>query len=159
MPLKGHLRKLLFGSEKEAERAPGKHASKALHRAAASLLVEAAILDGDFDEAERRRILNLCEKRFSLTPEDATALVEAAEAEQADSIDSYIFTREIRAHFDAAERVEMIDMLWDVVFADGAVHDYEADLMRRITGLLYVSDRENGEARKRALQRAGLPDA
>jgi uncharacterized tellurite resistance protein B-like protein len=47
-------------------------------------------------------------------------------------------------------------MLWEVAYADGTLHDYEASLLRRITGLLYVSDRESGEARKRVLARLGL---
>jgi len=51
----------------------------------------------------------------------------------------------------------VIEMLWEVAYADGQLHDYEANLLRRITGLLYVSDRESGEARKRVLARLGLP--
>jgi uncharacterized tellurite resistance protein B-like protein len=47
-------------------------------------------------------------------------------------------------------------MMWEVAYADGALHDYEASLLRRVTGLLYVSDRESGEARKRVLARLGL---
>ena len=47
-------------------------------------------------------------------------------------------------------------MLWEVAYADGELHDYEANLMRRVTGLLFVSDQESGEARKRALERLGL---
>ena len=47
-------------------------------------------------------------------------------------------------------------MLWDVAYADGELHDLEASLLRRIGGLLYVSDRERGEARKRVLARRGL---
>ena len=47
-------------------------------------------------------------------------------------------------------------MLWEVVYADGELHDYEASLLRRIAGLLYVPDRESGEARKRVLARLGV---
>jgi uncharacterized tellurite resistance protein B-like protein len=61
------------------------------------------------------------------------------------------FIRRIRDGFDHDERVEMVEMLWRVVYADGVVHDHEANLLRRVAGLLYVSDRESGEARKRAI--------
>ena len=44
----------------------------------------------------------------------------------------------------------MMEMLWEVAYADGELHDYEANLMRQVTGLLYVTDRESGDARKRA---------
>ena len=47
-------------------------------------------------------------------------------------------------------------MLWEVAYADGALHDYESNLMRRLAGLLHVSDRDSGEARKRAIERLGI---
>jgi uncharacterized tellurite resistance protein B-like protein len=49
--------------------------------------------------------------------------------------------------------VDLIEMVWEVAYADGELHDYEANLLRRLGGLLYVSDRERGEARKRVLAR------
>jgi uncharacterized tellurite resistance protein B-like protein len=66
------------------------------------------------------------------------------------------FTTAIKDGFEPAERVELIEMLWEVVYADGQLHDYEASLLRRIAGLLYVSDRNSGEARKRVLARLGM---
>jgi uncharacterized tellurite resistance protein B-like protein len=65
-------------------------------------------------------------------------------------------TRAIVDRFDEAERVGMIEMLWEVVYADGRVDDYEANLLRRVGGLIYVSDRDRGEARKRVEARLGL---
>ena len=47
-------------------------------------------------------------------------------------------------------------MLWEVAYADGALHDYEASLLRRVAGLLYVSDRDNGEARLRVMAKLGI---
>ena len=54
------------------------------------------------------------------------------------------------------ERVKIIEMLWEVAYADGVVHHYEANLIRRINGLLYVSDRDSGAARKRVAARLGI---
>ena len=59
----------------------------------------------------------------------------------------------MRNHFSEEERVKMIEMLWEVVYADGDLDDFEANMMRSVTGLLYVSDRESGDARKRVLAR------
>jgi uncharacterized tellurite resistance protein B-like protein len=50
----------------------------------------------------------------------------------------------------------IIEMLWEVVYADGVLHDYEANLLRRIGGLIYVSDRDRGAARKRVMKRLGI---
>ena len=49
-----------------------------------------------------------------------------------------------------------MEMLWEVAYADGTLHDYEANLLRRLTALIHVTDRESGQARKRALAKLGL---
>ena len=61
----------------------------------------------------------------------------------------------IKDRFPHEERLELMEMLWEVAYADGVLHDFEASLMRRISGLIYVSDRDSGAARKRALARLG----
>ncbi len=119
--------------------------------AAAALLVEAAWRDQDFDETERRHIVDLVSGRFGLTREEAETLVAAAEQEVHGATQILPFTRAIKDRFSHVERIEMIEMLWQVVYADGVLHDHEAALMRQIGGLVYVSDRERGAARKRAL--------
>ena len=125
--------------------------------AAAALLVEAASMDSEFGAAERTKINELLQSHFGLEAEEASALLAEAERAAAESIQWQGFTQAIKDGFAPAERVEVIEMLWEVAYADGQLHDYEASLLRRITGLLYVSDRESGEARKRVLARLGLP--
>ena len=56
----------------------------------------------------------------------------------------------IKDAYDQEERVKLIELLWEVVLDDEEVHDYEASLIRRLCGLLYVSGRESAEARNRA---------
>ena len=125
----------------------------ALHLAAAALLAEVALGDGDFDDAERRAINSIVGKRFGLSETQAKALVEAAEQAAKDATHLLRFTRVIKDNFTDSERVELIEMIWEVVYADGVLHDYEDSLLRRIAGLIYVSDRDRGDARKRALAR------
>lgn len=126
-----------------------------LQVAAAALLVEAARLDDHFHDQEWTTICTLVQDRFALTGEEAEALVEEAEREVAESVELYSFARIVKDRFDPAERVQLIEMLWEVVYADGTLHHYEANLLRRIAGLIYVSDRESGSARKRVLNRLG----
>ena len=57
----------------------------------------------------------------------------------------------------AEGRVGILEPLWEVAYADGQLHVYEASLLRRVAGLLYVSDRESGEARLRVMAKLGLP--
>lgn len=148
------LKSLLFGGEDDAA-GVGHHADSQLHRAAAGLLVEAALLDGHFHDAERARIAALLTTRFELSRDAADSLIASAEAAAAENVEIYTITRTVRDHFDQAERVRMIEMLWEVAYADGELDDYESNMMRRVTGLLYVTDQESGAARKRVLARRG----
>lgn len=132
------------------------HSFEEKQLAAAALMVEAARLDDDFDAAERARIETLLQKQFSLKPAEASELLSAGEKASSDSVEWQGFTRAIKDGFEPEERVALIEMLWEVAYADGELHDYEASLIRRITGLLYVSDRDSGEARKRVRTRLGI---
>jgi uncharacterized tellurite resistance protein B-like protein len=148
------LHRLLTGGALQAQ--PAAHSFEERQLAAAALMVEAATMDDAFDAAERERITSLVQTRFGLSPEDARDLVTEAEHAAAASIEWHGFTRAIKEGFDHAERLQLIEMLWEVAYADGELHDYEASLLRRIAGLLYVSDRDSGEARKRVVARLGL---
>jgi uncharacterized tellurite resistance protein B-like protein len=119
--------------------------------AAAALLIEAASVDGGFSEHERQRIERLLAERFGLGAADARELVAHAEAEA--GTDWHGYTRVLKENYDHDGRIAVVEMLWEIVLADGTVHDYEASLMRRVPALLYVADRENAEARARAASR------
>ena len=148
------LQRLLTGRPPEAS--PAAHSFEERQLAAAALLVEAATMDSSFDAAERGRIAELVQERFALGADEAADLIAEAERAVATSVQWHGFTSAIKDGFDHAERVALIEMLWEVAYADGRLHDYEASLLRRMAGLLYVSDRESGEARKRVLARLGL---
>jgi len=142
--------KQIFGEGDRATHARGRHSVDELHLAAAVLLVEAARMDDSVGDEEREVIVALVRGRFALDDEAVAAVVDLADQVADDAVELSRFTRCLRDGFDHDERIEMIEMLWRVVYADGAVHDHEANLLRRVAGLLYVSDRESGEARKRA---------
>jgi uncharacterized tellurite resistance protein B-like protein len=127
-----------------------------LQLAVAGLLVEAAHQDGRFGEDERKTIQALLQSRLNLAPGDTDALIEVAEERVGRSSDLWSFAQVVKNRYDAAERIRMLEMLWEVVYADGVLDDFEASLMRRIAGLLYVSDADSGAARKRVLDRLGL---
>ncbi|KZD09081.1 tellurite resistance TerB family protein [Oceanibaculum pacificum] len=130
-----------------------------LHLAAAGLLVEAATADDSYGATERATIATLCRERFGLSAAEAEELVAEAEEQAKDTNELYGFTRTVREQMPPEERVQIIEMLWELVYADGTLHDYEANLLRRICGLIYVPDRDSGAARKRAMAKLGLADA
>ena len=148
------IRRLLSSQPTLAQ--AGSHSFEERQLAAAALMVEAAAMDDAFDADERVRIGRLIQNRFWLSAAEAADLVAQAEQAASASVEWHSFTRAIKDGFDHDERVELIEMLWEVAYADRRLHDYEASLLRRVAGLLYVSDRDSGEARKRVLARLGL---
>ncbi|MCF6196239.1 MAG: TerB family tellurite resistance protein [Emcibacter sp.] len=122
--------------------------------AAAVLMVEVAAGDGQISRVERERILSLLENRLGLSAEEALELFVEAIATHDESNHMLNFTRKIKDHFDAAGREKILELLWEVVFADGEEDAYESNLLRRVAGLLYVTDRKNGEIRKMVKARA-----
>ncbi len=123
--------------------------------AAATLLVKAASIDESFDAAEREVIEGLLRRRFDIDAGEIDELMSLAEEAVDRSTQMLPFTRTIKDLFSYDERVEMLEMLWEVVYADGVVDMYESNLMRRIAGLIYVEDRDSGAARRRVIERLG----
>lgn len=150
------LKELFAGSE--TARSTGSTGAEAFHVAAAALLVEAAHLDAHYGAVERETILKVLTNRFDLSGEDAQALVASGEDAQEQAVELYGFTKKIKEALAPEERTAIIEMMWEVAYADGVLHDYEAHLVRRVAGLIYVTDRDRGEARKRVLERLGLGD-
>jgi len=150
------IRQLFQQNQDSDAAAPGAHPHEEVRLAAAALLVEAASLDGSFDDDERQAVARTLRDHFGLNEEELATLMTAAEARQAASNQLLDFTRAIKAHYSPEERIEIIEMLWEVAYADGVLHDYEASLLRRVGGLIYVPDRERGAARQRVLARLGI---
>ncbi len=143
--------KTLFATVEVRDAGPADDAD--LRLAAAALLVEAALGDGTFEGAEREVIGARLSDTFTLEADEARDLIAEAEAAVGDGHQLLPYTRVIKDRFDEKERIRLVEMLWEVVYADGQAHDYEANLLRRIAGLIYVADRDSGAARKRVLAR------
>lgn len=130
-----------------------RHDADQLQLAAAALMVQAARMDGTFDSVERETIRNSLERHFRLSPADAEEMIEESRENVDEATELYGVVRVIRDHLAPEDRVAIIEMLWEVAYADGEVDDYEANLVRRVAGLLYVPDRDAGAARKRVAER------
>lgn len=124
--------------------------------AAAALLVEAAMLDEKFDAAERQAVTRILTAHFELNEAACADLIAAAEEAHTEANHLLRYTRTIKDEYEPEDRIELIEMLWEVAYADGVLHDYEANLLRRVGGLIYVSDKDRGAAQKRVLARLGI---
>ncbi|MEX0758205.1 MAG: TerB family tellurite resistance protein [Tistlia sp.] len=153
------LKALLSDRPDRAGAAGGAGGSESdLHRAAAALLAEAAIMDGSIDAGERQAIAASLAQRFGLPQAEAVAMVARASEAASEHVEIYGMARQLKDGLDHDGRLALIEDLWEVVYADGELHDHEASLMRRVAGLLYVSDQESGAVRKRVLSRLGVED-
>lgn len=139
--------------------APAAGAPDELQLALAALLVEAGCSGDRFDARERRVVARLLERRFNLSAEGARTLLAAGECEARRSAELFRFTRIVNERLTHEQRIELVEMLWEVAYADGVLDQYEDSLLRRIGGLVYVSDHERGLARRRVVARSGLDPA
>jgi uncharacterized tellurite resistance protein B-like protein len=126
-----------------------------LQVAVAVLLVEAARMDDRFEATERAAIERLLAAKFALSPESTKTLLAHAEDLAARSNQLHPFTRLAVERMDPKERIRLIEMLWEVAYADGVLDPEEDALLRRVAGLVYVSDADRVAARQRVLARMG----
>src|SRR5512136_178683 len=100
-----------------------------LRLAAAALLVHAGVIDGNFDNDERRKLHVLLQERFDLGDDEARRLIRHAEDREREAVDLYRFTSILCAELDQDGRKRIIEMLWEIVMADGVVHEFESNLV------------------------------
>jgi len=124
-----------------------------LELAVAALLIEAGRMDDKFDERERATIERLLAERFELSPDEVSDLMEAAEQAVAQSTQFFPFTQQIVKRISPDERAQIVEMMWEVAYADGVLDPQEDALLRRIAGLIHVPDQDRGLARQRALEK------
>jgi uncharacterized tellurite resistance protein B-like protein len=124
-----------------------------LRMAVAVLLLEAAHRDDQFGAEERGVIERLLTETFALSKDECDELLSIGHAEMSRMVQLHPYTHAVFEQMDPAERIQLIEMLWEVVYADGVLDSEEDALIRRIAGLIYVEDRDRVLARKRVLER------
>ncbi len=107
--------------------------------AACALFVEMARIDEKFTEAEMNTILSIVQDRYGLSREHADALVAEADKELDKSVDLWQFARLINENYSIDEKIEIIEILWRMVFVDGKMDRYEHYLMNKLKNLLRLS--------------------
>ena len=117
------------------------------------LMIEAAYTDGQVDKTELNKIKSSLINVFGEDPKEVDMLLEKAEINKNNSKSLHYYTSHINKYFDGKDKLLLIEALWEIVLSDGEIHDYESNLIRRLSGLLYISDVNSGNARKRALDK------
>lgn len=116
--------------------------------AAAALAFHVIAVDGIVEDAEKARLRDVLADRFELDPGQTAALVEAARKSSLEAVDLYTFTSVLNRRLDADGRARIVEMLWEMVYADGTVHEFEDNALWRIAELLHVPSRERIRLRK-----------
>lgn len=127
-----------------------------LARLVAALMVEAAASDGEIASEETELIFDSVRTQFALTDSQMRSILDEAVSQSAERIELHSLMRRLREHADYEERIGVLEMVWMVVLADGRLDQIEAQLMRRLAGLLFVSDVDSGLAAKTAKSRLGI---
>ena len=132
--------KKIFGSEPQAEGLL--NVREPLDLAIAALLIELSRADFSESASELDAIRQLLSRRFGLNVETVNALITRA-IERADrAVSLHEFTHRLNAELPEADKLAIVEMLWQVSHADGHIDKHEEHLIRRVAGLLHVSDRD-----------------
>ncbi len=147
--MKKFLQKLLAVDDASASAGPA-DVEHALKVATAVLLVEVTRADFSVERAERERMRRLLERQFDLSAAEVDAVLEEAEADADRLVSIQHLTRLLNEHYDHAMKVRIVEMMWQVVYADGEKDHYEEHLLRQVAELLYLSHAEFIQARHKA---------
>ncbi len=109
----------------------------------AALLIHAAKIDENYTDEEKKIVTRSVTDLFNISVEEAEKLVADAEKKEQESNQIVEFTKEIKK-YSMESRLKIIEVIWKIVYSDGTNDDYESNLIRRICGLLYISDKDNG---------------
>ena len=108
-----------------------------------ALLIHAAKIDEKYTDAEKSIIKKAAISLLSTTSDQAEEIIKKAEKKEEDSNQIVEFTKEIKK-YPMDFRLKIIEIVWKIVYSDGNSDSFESNLIRRICGLLYVSDKDNG---------------
>ena len=117
--------------------------------AATALLIHVISLDGEPSEIEKRKLHSLLESRFELDPGTADQLITAATLVEGEAVDLYHFTSVIMRSVDEEGRLRIIEMMWELVYVDGEVSEFEDNVVWRAADLLGVSSRDRIDLKRR----------
>jgi|TARA_B100000929_G_scaffold246651_1_gene205161 uncharacterized tellurite resistance protein B-like protein len=137
------------------QQAEKSHQSNTDHlRLLSGLMIEAANIDGHVDQKEVNKISKVLIDTFNEEPSAVEEELKKCLNELGEHKSFHSFTSQINQSFSNEKKIILLEILWEIILADGKVHDFESNLIRRLAGLLYISDVNCGNAKKRALKKS-----
>jgi uncharacterized tellurite resistance protein B-like protein len=133
----------------DGEKHPSQFGDDDYRLAAAAMLVHAAAIDGEMSQSERDKLHAVIKQHFALDDATTDELITKATAAEHEAVDLYHFTHLLNRALDEAGRARIVEMMWEIVYADGQRDELEDNLIWRAADLLGVSTRERIELRRR----------
>ena len=116
-------------------------------------MIEAAQTDGNIDQKEINKISNILVETFQESQMEVELVLQNCLKDLDEPKSLHSFTSKLNKMFSNKKKILLIETLWEIVLADGALHEFESNLIRRLAGLFYISDVSCGIAKKRALEK------
>jgi uncharacterized tellurite resistance protein B-like protein len=127
--------------------------------AATALLIHVISLDGEPSELEKHKLHGLIESRFGLDPGTADRLIASAMLVEGEAVDLYHFTSVIMRSVNEEGRLRIVEMMWELAYADGQVSEFEDNVVWRAADLLGISSRDRIDLKHRVAGQQGAPAA
>ena len=118
------------------------------------LMIEAANTDGEITQEELNKISHSLIGVFKEDPKAVEVSLTKAFENKDNSKSLYYYTSKLNKSYSNENKIKLIEVLWEIILADNEIHDFESNLIRRLAGLLYISDVECGNAKIRAGKKA-----
>jgi len=113
--------------------------SQKIDKTCAALIIEVALADKVFDESEVNLLKEMLLKAYTLEAAEIQDLIENAEKAVKESTSLYEYTKEVNDNFDYESKINLVDQLWRIAFADGHLDKYEEHIVRKIADLIHIS--------------------
>ncbi|MBO0347080.1 TerB family tellurite resistance protein [Roseibium limicola] len=149
--LKQFIREITVGEERKAGLAEDE-----TRLAAAALLFHLVDVDGVVDDNESNTLREILKSHYGLSEAETTKLIDAAKQRDQEAVDLYGFTSVLKRSTDEAERLAIVEMMWQIVYADGYVHEFEDNTIWRVAELLGISSRDRMLLRQKVADSLGL---
>lgn len=145
--------KQFFDTYLNPEAQAEENVQRSLHLAAAALLLEMERVDDQVKEVERLTVARAIRKTFDLREDETDELIRLAESEANNATSYFEFTRLINDNYTMGQKIQLVELLWEVAYADDELEMYEEHLVRKLADLLYVPHPEFIRAKLRVLER------
>ena len=148
--------KKFFGEKSSNKENQDELNSSVIEEAVVVLLLRAANIDGKKDEQEIEAIKRLIIQQFNYDEEKADILITSASEKEESSADLFEWSKIINDHYDLGSKKIVFSMMCEIICADGLIDPFESNLIRRLSGLLYISDKDSGAIKKKVMNNKGI---